>query len=268
MRVLAVTNVYPTSHAPALGTFVEQQVKGLRQTGLYVDVMFLDRAQQGMRAYLGFGQKLRARIEAFRPDVVHVMYGGVMANEATRTVSNKPTVVTFHGSDLLGEHLSGPLRKLISAYGVRSSWRAARRATGIVIVSKVLQGALPKDVDKSKVRIIPCGIDLERFKPLSRDTCCDQLGWNTDRFHILFPANAGNPVKRPHLARAAVQALHRLGIQAEMHQLQGVPNNEVPIWLNASNVVLLTSLHEGSPTREVVFTRQPVDPNTGCADAA
>ncbi len=30
--------------------------------------------------------------------------------------------------------------------------------------------------------------------------------------------------------------------------MSGVPNAEVPVWLNASDVLLLTSKHEGSPT--------------------
>ena len=33
-----------------------------------------------------------------------------------------------------------------------------------------------------------------------------------------------------------------------MHELKGIPNSEVPYYLNASNVLLLTSLQEGSPT--------------------
>jgi hypothetical protein len=37
MRVLAVTNVYPTADLPACGTYVEQQIKGLRQVGVNVD---------------------------------------------------------------------------------------------------------------------------------------------------------------------------------------------------------------------------------------
>ena len=52
----------------------------------------------------------------------------------------------------------------------------------------------------------------------------------------------------------------RLGIDAEMHHLSGVPNDHVPIWLNASDVVLLTSLHEGSPTiiKEALACNRPV----------
>src|SRR5262245_29176154 len=102
MRILAVTNMYPTMHAPASGIFVEQQIEGLRRVGLEVDVVFVDRLERGMLAYLGLGQEIRARIANFPPDVVHVMYGGVMADQVTRTVNKRPIVVTFHGSDLLG----------------------------------------------------------------------------------------------------------------------------------------------------------------------
>jgi teichuronic acid biosynthesis glycosyltransferase TuaC len=260
MRILAVTNLYPTPRAPASGTFVEQQIKGLRQAGLDVDVMFLDRAQRGMGVYLGLRQRIHAKIRNYEPDLVHVMYGGVMADEVTRTVADRPTVVSFCGSDLLGEHLSGILRKLIAGYGLRISCRAARRACGIVVKSKNLQDALPEDVDRSKVRIIPNGIDLERFKPLNRDKCRKRLGWSDHRFHVLFPTNSGDPLKRPDLAKAAVGAINHSGVRAEMHQLRGVPHEEVPIWLNASDVVLLTSLHEGSPNivKEALACNIPV----------
>jgi teichuronic acid biosynthesis glycosyltransferase TuaC len=248
MRILAVTNMYPTPHASASGIFIEQQIKGLRQIGLDVEVMFVDRFQRGMRVYLGLRKQLHEMIGHFEPDVIHVMYGGIMAYQVVRSVDEKPIIVTFHGSDLLGERLSGVLRKLISGIGVRASWRAAHRANRIVVVAKALQDALPKEIDQSKVRIIPCGIDIGRFKPLNRNTCRNLLGWSDNRFHILFPANLDDPVKRPDLARAAVKALNRMGIKAEMHYLRGITNHEVPIWLNASNALLLTSLHEGSPT--------------------
>jgi teichuronic acid biosynthesis glycosyltransferase TuaC len=248
MRLLAVTNMYPTPQHPASGTFVEQQVKGLQQIGLDVDVLFVDRLQNGMGVYRGLGRRIRAQVEKFRPDLVHVMYGGIMADKVTRSVTSCPSVVTFHGSDLLGEHLSGSLRKLIAGYGVYASWQAAKRANGVVVVSKVLQNALPEKVRYTKVNIIPCGIDLERFKPLDQKTCRAQLDWDDKIFHVLFPSHRENTVKRFGLACAAVDFLSRSGIQAELHDLQGVPNHEVPIWLNASNVLLLTSQHEGSPT--------------------
>jgi len=248
MRILAVINQYPTPLSPAAGSYVEQQIKGLREMGVHVDILLVDRLREGMQAYLKLRKQIRQTIAQVQPQIVHVMYGGVMADQATRMVDDRPTIVTFHGSDLLGEHLSGVVRKLIAGYGVWASWQAARRADRVVVVSKTLYDALPKDVDRSKIGIIPCGIDLDRFKPLSQKECRDRLGWNTECFHILFPSHPGNSVKRYPLARAAVEALSCQGIHAEMHCLQEVPNEEVPLWLNASNVLLLTSHHEGSPT--------------------
>jgi len=260
LRILAVTNVYPSADAPASGTFVEQQLKGLRQIGLNVDVMVVDRLGRGMSCYLGLGRKVRARIVKYRPDVVHVMYGGVMADMVTRAVGEVPIVVSFCGSDLLGELLSGPIRKFISRYGVMASHNAARRATGIIVKSENLRNALPNHVDHSKVRIIPSGIDLERFRPLSQEACRARFGWNANHFHVLFPTNNGNPVKRPDLARAAIDRVIRSGIPAELHYLCGVAHDEVPLWLNASDVVLLTSLHEGSPNivKEALACEIPV----------
>lgn len=79
MRVLAVTNIYPTPRYPAMGTFVEQQVLGLRRSGLDVEVMLVNRSEGGMSSYFTMGAELRSRIERFQPDVVHAMYGGVLA---------------------------------------------------------------------------------------------------------------------------------------------------------------------------------------------
>jgi teichuronic acid biosynthesis glycosyltransferase TuaC len=260
LRILAVTNMYPTSRDPTLGTFVEQQIQGLKQVGLDLEVVLLDRAHKGLTVYLSTGRRVRAAIRGFEPDIVHVMYGGVMADIVTSTVDSRPTVVSFCGDDLLGELLSGPVRKFISKCGVLSSHRAARRAHGIVIKSKNLQDVLPSDVSASKIRIIPNGIDFERFKPLDRNSCRNELGWRNDRLNVIFPTNSGDPRKRPELARAAVNAAERLGFTVEMHHLRGVPHDQVPIWLNASDVVLLTSLHEGSPNviKEALACNVPV----------
>ncbi|MGE0826101.1 MAG: glycosyltransferase [Candidatus Binatia bacterium] len=247
MRILAVTNIYPTPHRPALGTFIEQQVTSLRHHGVEVDVFFLDRARLGMRSYGGLGRQVRARLTASQPDIVHVMYGGIMADVVTRVITDRPTVVSFCGSDLYGEHLSGYLRKVIAGYGVLASHRAAQRATGVIVKSKLLREKLPRTLDQSKVRIIPNGVDLDQFQPLDQQRCQQRLGWERQHLHVLFPANSGDPVKRPQLARAAVERVAQCSFPVEFHELRGVPHQTVRYWLNASDVVLLTSRHEGSP---------------------
>jgi len=171
-----------------------------------------------------------------------------MAQQATSASGVPPTVVTFHGSDLLGENLSGWKRKLISHYGVLCSRVAARRAQGLIIVARHLLRALGGTVERQKVRVIPCGIDLERFKPMDQGECQVRMGWQDDHYHVLFATSAGDPVKRPELARAAVAQFEQERGPVDFHVMSGVPNSEVPVWLNASDVLLLTSKHEGSPT--------------------
>jgi len=134
-------------------------------------VLYFDRKTEGPLIYYRMKPRIDRAIAEFRPDLVHVMYGGVMAGVVASGAWPCPVVVTFHGSDLLGENLSGIVRRLLSHHGVRCSWRAARRAAGVVVVSKGLEAALPGDVDRRKVRIIPCGIDLNRFKPAAPDEC-------------------------------------------------------------------------------------------------
>jgi glycosyltransferase involved in cell wall biosynthesis len=260
LRILAVTNMYPTATHPTSGTFVEQQVNGLRQVGLITEVLLIDRLNSGMKGYLALARRLRAAIATFKPDIVHCMYGGVMSGFVTGVVRDRAVVVSFCGDDLLGELLSGPVRRLVSRYGIVCSHRAARRADGIVVKSRNLRQALPDDVPHDKVRIIANGIDLDRFRPLDAAWCRSQLGWSADRLNVLFPTNTGDPRKRPQLARDAVKAAEQYGLKLEMHSLEGVQHDRVPLWLNASDVVMLTSLHEGSPNivKEALACNVPV----------
>jgi teichuronic acid biosynthesis glycosyltransferase TuaC len=248
MRILAVTNMYPSETAPGRGVFVHEQIKGLRAIGVSVRVLFIDRRSQGASAYYRMGPKLTREFSEFNPDLVHIMYGGVMAHQIVSRYHLRPTLITFHGSDLLGENLSGWLRKIISHYGVWCSRRAATKADGIILVARHLLNALPRSLNPAKIRVLPCGIDLELFRPMDPASCRKQLGWNSDSFHVLFASSNADPVKRPWLAKSAIDQARQRGVPAELHCMSGVPYSEVPLWLNASDALLLTSLHEGSPT--------------------
>jgi teichuronic acid biosynthesis glycosyltransferase TuaC len=248
MRILAITNMYPSTAHPSQGVFVEEQIKGLRSIGLEVGVLVVDRRQEGPAAYYRMRSKVRNVVARFEPDVIHVMYGGVMADQIVRHHHVCPMVVTFQGSDLLGENLSGWTRKMISQYGVRCSKRAARGAEAVIVVARILAGVLRGVAEADKVRVIPCGIDLERFKPMDSLSCKQRLGWNPHSFHVLFASSNGDPVKRPRLASAAIEHLKGPDRLVELHFMRGIPNAEVPMWLGASDAFLLTSLQEGSPT--------------------
>jgi teichuronic acid biosynthesis glycosyltransferase TuaC len=259
MKILAVTNMYPTPKAPSFGTFIEQQIASLRLIGVEVDVWFLDRVGSGRRVYRGLGHRLQGRIRAGGHDLVHVHYGGLMA-ERISGADAVPIVVSFCGSDLLGAPRSHPLRAARAYAGVLASRRAARAADGIVVKSTQLRAALPPGLDPQRIRVVPNGIDLDRFVPLDRLTCRQELGWDESGFRVLFCSTSKSPVKRPELAERAVGIARRHGLDARLVWLEGVAHDKVPLWLNACDAVLLTSAHEGSPNiiKEALACNVPI----------
>jgi glycosyltransferase involved in cell wall biosynthesis len=259
LRSLIVTNMYPTPTVPGTGTFVADQVESLRGLGVHVDLMHLTRQDGGRRVYRDLSRRVKNAVDATQPDVVHVMYGGVMADITTRAARERPVVVSFCGTDLLGGRTVGKVSQLALRYGVFASRRAARRASAIVVKSRNLFDALPRSVDRSRVWIIPNGIDLSRFRPRDRAECQRELGWDQSRKHVLFPAVPTRPEKRFALAQAAVAVLNGAAT-VELHALSGVPHDEVPVWMNAADAVVLTSAHEGSPNavKEALACNVPV----------
>jgi len=247
MRVLVVTNAYPTEELPSAGTFVGVHVQGLRAAGVDVDVLHLDRASSGRHVYRGLGERVRRAVASGRPDVVHVAYGGVMADLVTRALPEHPVVVSFCGSDLLGGDTGWILERLSRRYGVRASYRAARRADAVIAMSQNLLDALPPDVPRSKAWIVPYGIDLERFRPRDRASSRRELRWDERRRHVLFPASPSRPEKRYRLAAGAVRRLVDRGLEVDLHALDRVPHQDVPVWIAAADAVVLTSEYEGSP---------------------
>jgi glycosyltransferase involved in cell wall biosynthesis len=246
MRVLVVTNMYPTEAQPVAGTFIATQVESLRNAGVEIEVLFIERPLGGRRVYRRLGRLAQERFVSFSPHLVHVMYGGVMAATVTRVIRERPVLISFCGDDLLGTP-GGIVDSLSGRYSIVASHLAAGRAAGIIVKSPNLLDALPRRIDRSRVWTVPNGVDFSRFRPRDRSECERALGWSSARSHVLFPADPGRPGKRFALARAAVALLNEGGAEVELHTLRDVPHEEVPVWLNAASAILITSTHEGSP---------------------
>ena len=249
MKVLCVTNMLPSDATPCAGTFIEQQIEGLRRINIGIEVLLIDRASHGPLEYVRAGTLVRRAAEQSHCDLVHIMYGGMLADLATRVLGAIPSVVSFCGVDLLGANYGSRMFQLRTRLGVWASHRAARRADAIIVKSRNLERGLPDRVEPHRVFLVPNGISLERFRPMDQRDCQASLGWDPELFHILFStANPTNLKKRYSLAAAAVQLLERRGRRAVLHGMSNIPHPEVPLWINAADVLLFTSRSdEGSP---------------------
>jgi teichuronic acid biosynthesis glycosyltransferase TuaC len=246
MKILVVTNMYPTSASPAQGTFVAQQVKSLKRL-VDLEVLHIDRVALGKAAYFSVPERVRQAVSRVSPDVIHVMNGGALAFFTAATITRHPLVISFCGSDLLGDPQRTWRRRAIGQATVRASKIAARRADAIITKSRQLAAQIPNNVSGDKIHIIPNGVDLKRFRPLNSMECRASLGWEEHEFHVLFTGNPVSETKRHGDAVGAVELLREKGVPARLQLMRDVPHDQVPVWLNAAHVLVVCSIHEGSP---------------------
>jgi glycosyltransferase involved in cell wall biosynthesis len=88
--------------------------------------------------------------------------------------------------------------------------------------------------------VLPCGVDLERFRSLPRAGARAELGLDPDRPYLLFPADPSRADKRHDRALALARA-----VEVELLTLGAVDPVRVPLWVNAANAVLVPSEREG-----------------------
>lgn len=227
MKILFVTNMYPTPERPAYGTFVWQQAEQLRQYGHAVDVVNVLGFQSKMN-YLRGAVDVARKTSSMPYDVVHAHYGFTAFAAACRL--NAPLVLTLHGSDVLGSRFERFCSKLISRF-----------ADAVIVVSEEMCRHVPGIV-------IPCGVDLNVFRPYDRNEARVRLQWPIDKRLILFPFDPTRLVKRYDLARAAVEQIVKEGVDAQLVTVSNVENSEMPWYYSAADVMILCSDREGSPT--------------------
>lgn len=222
MRALVVTNMYPTAARPALGRFVQDQVEALRRIdGVEVELLAFP---PGLRSYPRAARELRRRYRHERFDVVHAHFG--LTAWPALALRGAPHVVTFHGTDLAHPR----------------SGRLSRAALPFLSLAAAVSASLARQVPgagtRRRVAVLPCGVNLGRFRPLPRGEARARLGLDPAAPLLLFPADPARPEKRWDRAREVAG-------DAELRALSDVNPDEVPYWVNAANAVLIPSEREG-----------------------
>jgi len=190
----------------------------------------------------------KVRWAAKHVDLIHAHFGycGWLAWFGRQLAGRRvPIVMSFMGDDLLGTPAdeAGKLERA-SIVAVEINRRMARRYDQIIVKSQEMADQLRG----IPCHVIPNGVDLEVFRPLDRTAARRALGWPETGWRVLFPGDPNNPRKGYSLAQAAVRlASESTGEAIELVPLWGVAPNEVPLYMNACNAMLMTSLIEGSP---------------------
>ncbi len=240
MKILIITSEWPTEDHPEWVPFLKHQVEDLRCLGHQVDVFNFRGNSNPIKYFLTWVKFHFMERKAY--DIFHAHWG---QNGLICFPTKKPVVITFHGSDLQGivkpDGQYDRFRSFILRFASKIS---AKLSSRVILVSGILQKYLPQEINKTD--IIPCGIDLEKFSPIEKPEARLVLKLPLDKRIVLFPANPEFTVKRYYLAAEVVNLL-KSDFDIELISLSSVPHDLVPYYMNASDVLLMTSRHEGSP---------------------
>lgn len=212
----------PDARHPERGRFVRDQVAALQALeDLKVELFEF---APGGRALLAATRTLRARYHGQRLDVVHAHFG--LTAWPSLAVAARGRGLTLHGTDVHHPR-------------TRQATRAVLPLIGLVgAVSSSLVQDIPGRAARKRAQVLPCGVDLARFRPLPRSEARSALGLHPERPYVLFPADPARPEKRHDRALAVAGGV-------ELLSLGGVEPEQVPLWVNAANAVLVPSEREG-----------------------
>jgi teichuronic acid biosynthesis glycosyltransferase TuaC len=254
LRILMVTGAYPTEEKPHLGTFIKTQVDSLTAASLEVEVIH---PKPGLPVPLRYAS---ATLQVFLKtltghfDIVHGHYG--LWCLVARLQWTTPVVASFLGSDLLASVAFNDKASKKDLLVTSISHWLCQRVSAVNVKTEEMKKTLGRD----HVFVYPDGIDFGLFRPIPRVEARAVLGWDQERYYVLFGNNPGRPEKNFQLAQAAIERLRARGVTAELEVAHGLPQAQVVNYINASNAVILPSIYEGSPNivKEAMACNVPV----------
>ena len=245
MRILLVSQMYPSAAAPDFGVFVQGLERALAARGHELERVVLDRRGGSKLRHAGLAARAVRAARRFRPDVVYAHFlfptglGALLAARAAKA----PLVVTAHGQDVAN----------LTEYPFvrRPARRVVKGAVAVIAVSDWLRGRLVASIPEAapKTEVVNCGVDLERFRLLERApgpspafVCVGSL---IERKNVVRLANA--------FGRLGDGTLTFVGDGPLRPQLEGrpgvtvtgyLPHDAVPLHLAAADVLCQPSLVE------------------------
>ena len=253
LKILAISNMYPSARSH-LGIFIKQQVEDLENEDFCITKVVKNR--EGVAPYLPFILKNIFYLLFSSYDIVHAYYGFHSALFAA-VIRRKPLVITFVGSDALKEPLRNKIYRTLQRFVVS-------RSDHIIAVSNQIRDVLIFDLgaDPDRISLIKFGVDFGLFRPIPQIEAREKLGFPLDKKLVLFPSSPKRSEKRFDIFNKAVERLQNenRNILAIILSNDGRPYCEIPLVMNACDVLVLTSDSEGSPTviKEAMACNLPI----------
>jgi glycosyltransferase involved in cell wall biosynthesis len=269
MRILQVTQMWPSPEHPDLGSFLVPLTRELEALGHDVDVVSISQRGGSKSKYLRLAREARADARRFEPDVVfaHFLFPAGAAGARASRAAGVPLVVMAHGQDVAN---------IGRVPGIKAATRwVLGRSSAVIANSHWLAGRLADEIPSAgeKTEVADLGVDLEAFSPRPAAEARRELGWEgegpaflcvgslIERKNVIGLADAFASLGRGRLAfvgdgplRAALEG------RPDVRVVGRIPQSEVPRWVAACDVLCQPSLIEpfGQATLEAMAMERTV----------
>lgn len=229
MKILYVTNMYPTPDFIYNGIHVNEQILYLTQKySLEYQVEFIN-GRKSKFNYIKSIFTINKLISKNNFDIIHVHFGlsglFLLFNPFIKT----PVIVTLHGSDTMAGKAYGFMLPITR--------QVVKRAKRVIIMNENMVNLFNKH--STKLTKIPCGINVREFNVGRKN----RIG----AFKLGFPGNKDRPGKNFSLFKEIVDKLSTEGYPVEIIEFHNLTREEVIQNLSTLDCMLMTSLYEGSP---------------------
>ena len=208
-----------------ISPIVKMQGESLRKQNIHIDYYTI--VGKGFSGYIRNIFRLKRYLSQNSYNLIHAHYSlsAIVASFATR----KPIIVSLMGSDAYMKWYWIVIIKILK----RIKWAET------IVKSKSMNEIIKNS------RIIPNGVDFSKFKPIDKSFAKKELGFDDSQKYIIFVSNPARNEKNFQLAQKAIHMLNERNIILKV--VYDVDHSSIPKYMNAANVLLLTSLREGSP---------------------
>lgn len=269
MRILEVTQMWPSPEQPDLGSFLVPLSREIEALGHEVEIASISQRGGSPSKYLRLVREARAAARRFRPEVVfaHFLFPAGAAGALAARAAGAPLVVMAHGQDVAN---------LGRIPGVTAATRwVLGRSSAVIANSRWLADRLTGRIAaaEAKIEVIDCGVDLDAFSPRPAAEARHELRWEgegpaflcvgslIERKNVVRLADAFASLGRGRLAFVGDGPLReQLTGRANVTLAGRIPQSEVPKWVAACDVLCQPSLIEpfGQATLEAMAMERTV----------
>lgn len=235
-----------------ISPIVKNQGESLKKNG--IDIEYFTIKGKGINGYLKNIPILKKYLKTHHYDVIHAHYS-FCGWVSKLTLTKIPVIVSLMGSDTYGNVDLYGKKKSNSYINILSSKILQLFVKKIIVKSKNLESYTYL---KNKVKIIPNGVDINKFKPIEKNICREKLNIDINYKLILFLGNPSDPRKNFNLLKNAINNIKDVNLK--IIKPYPVDNKDIVYFMNAADVLVMTSYLEGSPNviKEAMACNLPI----------